>query len=75
MYRNNINDRISRSAFRWFPSKCLEESHIVFLVLRNEVGVSEKKMFGLQAETRERVKCSLTRRRSRRDGEINSVLK
>lgn len=32
-------------------------------------------MFGLQVETRERVKCSPTRRRSQRDGEINSVLK
>jgi len=46
MYGNNINDRISRLAFRQFPSKHSEGSHTVVLVLRNEVGVSEKKTAG-----------------------------
>lgn len=44
MYHNNINDWIPRLAFHQFPSKHLEESHTILLVLRDEVGLWRRKL-------------------------------
>lgn len=44
MYHNNINDGISGLAFYQLPRKHLEEPHTLLLLLRDEVGVSEKKI-------------------------------
>lgn len=40
---HNINDGISGLAFSQLPPKRLEELHALLLLLRDEVGVSEKK--------------------------------